>query len=340
VTLLNGQSIPPEQKPHDAHSGSILILVLWVLFFLAALAVAVGSHVSASMTAAARLWERSTARSLAEAGAHQALFAVLCQTTNSWDGLSPDAWNRDVKGFEDRELGDGSFSVFYHTYDDKGTVVTNVGVMGEDGKLNLNYIDDETIKSALTLLISSVGKLPSAQADLISSALEARFKGGDEELTEGADSRYYPMRNLAEFRMVEGVTSELFSRLAPYVTVYGKGNVNLNCVSKPVMMALTQAYAGEGADRDACESLAMKIVEFSMSSGFRMASDIGTPPEDLGLTNIEASLFRNISLGNLEMKSYAFSGIAVGHGDGLDSFSIEFVCDSDSGAFVHWRELQ
>jgi type II secretory pathway component PulK len=330
-------SIQPNKKLHAERSGSILILVLWVLFFLAALAVAVGSHVSASMTAAARLWERSTSRSLAEAGAHQALFSVLSQT-NVWDGLSPDAWNRDEQSFEDRRLGDGSFSVFYYSYDDNGSVVTNVGVMGEDGKLNLNFIQDETIKSALSLLIASVGKLPSAQADLIILALEARFKDGDEELTEGAASRYYPMRSLAEFRMVDGVNDQLFSRLEPYLTVCGLSrNVNLNCAPESVLVAL---YSTELDDLDLCESLANKIVEFrGAGQSFRSKDDLSNPPEALGLAGKEVGLFG--SLKSLYLcKSSAFGGLAQGQYDGQGPFLIEFVCDVQSGAFVYWRELQ
>ncbi len=336
-------SIQPNKKLHTERSGSILILVLWVLFFLAALAVAVGSHVSASMTAAARLWERSTSRSLAEAGAHQALFSALSQT-NVWDGLSPDAWNRDEQSFEDRQLGDGSFSVFYHTYDDNDSVVTNVGVMGEDGKLNLNFIQDETIKSALSLLIASVGKLPSAQAELIILALEARFKDGDEELTEGAASRYYPMRSLAEFRMIDGVNSDLFSRLVPYVTVYGLGKINLNCAAKPVLVALARTCTADTDDISVCESLASRIIKFREAGNvfqkfeytalWQQFSDFDSLP------TAEGNLFSVLVNKPISIRSGAFQGIAVGRYDGQGSFSIEFVCDVKSGEFVYWRELQ
>ena len=337
-----------------AKHGSILILVLWVLFFLAALTVAIGTHVTARMMVGQRMWSRMESRTIAEAGAQLALSEAVqhTQATNAWDGITKAAWNRGEDVFSERELGQNACSVFFHTVEDNGVTVTNIGIVGEDGKLNVNTAGDEIMARALVNLITSVGKRSASQADLIVSSIQHWIGVTDEMLTEGDESGYYahlspqytsrnaPMESMAELRMVNGMDGELYARLVPHVTVYGSGNVNLNCASEPVLVALAQAAAGEDVELGVCRSLAEKIVEFQVKLGFRTEDDIRRPPEGLDLKQDERVLFSNIPAGNLDLKSTAFRGVSCGADEDSDTsdVSVEFVCDVREGRFVHWRE--
>ena len=276
--------------------------------------------------------------------------------TNSWDGLAEDAWNRAENEFSDVSVGNGLCSITFLTVSSDGTSVTNVGVIGEDGKFNLNTIlETEESKAVLRALIESKGELESRAAEMLVAAIEDWIDDNDEMLTGGAESGYYAsqspsyrcangqMRSISELRMIKGVSRELFARLVPYVTVYGAGHVNMNCAPEPVIAALAQAYASGTVDADVCESLAEKIGEFRRSGGgFRTDDDIRNPPEELGLTGVERGLLRRMASG-LEISSTAFRGISsgtVGVGD-RSEMSVEFVFDTrNDGAFVYWHEFQ
>jgi general secretion pathway protein K len=357
MSRVPGFLFPPRRTPptfrKSRSGGSVLILALWVLFFLAALTVAVGTHVSAAISAADRLWSRMEARSLAEAGAQQA-FGIAMQQTNAWDGVARDAWNRAPSAFTDISVGEGLCSIRYRTVGPDGIVETNAGLVGEDGKLNLNTIvKSEESKLALEVLLTTIGELDAEGAEQVVAAIADWIDADDEMLTGGAESGYYatlsppykcvnaPMRCMSELRLVKGVSRELYARLVSCLTVYGSELVNVNCAPEPVIAALAQAHAKGSVDPDACVSLAEKIGAFRSAGGaFRTDDDILNPPEDIGLTGDERALFRGIPPSGLDRSSTVFRGVASGdvEAHGGSKMSIEFVLDTGSGTFVYWQE--
>jgi type II secretory pathway component PulK len=348
---------PPNFKSSSRNDqGSILILVLWVLFFLAALTVAIGTHVSSTMIAAERLWDRAVSRSLAESGAQLALAQVIGHT-NVWDGIADDAWNRDESLFVGQPVGEAVCNVSFLTVEAKGSVVTNAGVIGEDGKLNVNMIvKDENMSRALANLVTAIGKRNAGQADQLVAAIQDWIDEDDEMLTVGAESGYYaglspsyacangPMRTLAELRMVKGMSGSLYAQLIPYLTVYGGGNVNLNCASEPVLVALAQGCASAHHDVETCESLASKIVRFQRAGNAFQEADSSEIRDQLKefepLSGEEDGLFLKM-MGSLTVRSTAFRGIASGVVKDGESpeVSVAFVCDAKAGQFVYWREF-
>jgi len=115
--------------------GSVLILALWSLLVLGALAVAVGGLVSAQVNRARYLKEDATARRLAASGIELAMVEM---------GLNPTNALIDDERFRDnRSLPDGQFSVYF-TYvtnlDSRALFVTNFGIasMWEPWRINLD----------------------------------------------------------------------------------------------------------------------------------------------------------------------------------------------------------
>lgn len=343
--------------------GSVLILVLWVLFALTALTVAVGSHVSATMSLSERLWRITESRALAEAGAHQALMATASYAngSNVWDGVSEESWNRDQDLFSEIEVGGGICSVYYLTVADSGTIVTNTGIIGEDGKLNINAIRNGSTRKALGNLIELVGEVDNEISEEIVNSI-ARWIGADqsedEGLTDEGDSDYYeqpsPMKSIAELRMVSShVDDELYSRLLPHVTVYVDTDddgiddhlININCASAPVLAALAAACDSEERDEKIYRSLALNIIDFQKSGNTFEGGGHSAVKNQLkdfvDLSGEEGGVFDSM-VSDIKFKSSAFRGISSGIGeDGSASeVSVEFVCDTESKKFVYWHEIQ
>jgi len=338
-------------------SGSVLILVLWVNFALAALTVAIGVHVSSVISIAHRLWGITECRALAEAGAAKSVAWAMSQT-NVWDGIADDGWNRDEKVFSEQLSGNGSFSVYYYTFDEDGAAVTNIGIVGESGKLNLNSISKNSkMEKALVQLIASVGEIGIEDAQNIT----AQIKGADnkdDKLTDDGNRDYYEpssssssctngmvkLKSVAELMAVKGVDAELYMRLRPYVTVYGGNLINLNCASEPVLAALAAAYDSGKREQSTYESVAAKIVDFQKSGNVFDKQEWSSYSEKMvefaNLSSDELTIFRNMKE-PMVVKSSAFRGISAGTGgQGETEVSVEFVFDRDSGRFVYWHEMQ
>jgi len=301
--------------------GSILILSLWALFFLAALALAIGSYVSANIMQAERLADRLVSSALAKAGAERSAMVAL-SNTNEWDGLSPEAWNNMPGEFGDIELEGGRFSVVYVTEKQEGHFETNFGIIGEEGRVDLNEADT----NVLTALIR---KIDGDNSQIATAILD--WRPDDQMLTGGAGSNYY-FQSVEELLLVEGIDTELFDKLSRYVTVYGSRIVNINAADKVVLESLA---LGTGAD----ESIADDIVDFR---------EAGNSFKELGAAAIKNALYefsgKQRAWGNmmpsLTIRSSSFRGTALGWLPGREKpdCGVDFVCDTDSGEFVYWRE--
>ena len=72
-------------------SGSILVVALWTLFFLASIAIAIAAQVAGSISAAARLKDDTISHYAAKAGLDRVIMEVMCDT-NEFDGVN-DSWS-------------------------------------------------------------------------------------------------------------------------------------------------------------------------------------------------------------------------------------------------------
>jgi type II secretory pathway component PulK len=339
--------------------GSVLILVLWVLFILAALTVAIGAHVSSAMALAERLWHITQTRALARAGARQALMVAVSQT-NQWDGLAVDGWNRDKEIFEEHELGDGIFSVYYLTTSGDGTVVTNFGIIGEDGRVNLNAVfKNSRMQDVFRNLLMVAGEVSEEEAKDIIGEIRGMI-GSEDDLTAGKDKDYYgnssskgadtnavrEIYSISDLRSLKSMDAELYRRLGPYITVYGGGLINLNSAPRAVLEALGAACDTGRHDPDVYRRLAERIVDFRDAGGVfedKTRDAIYKPlVEAVDLSGAERSVWNSMIGGIVTVKSEAFRGVAVGAAeeDGDPGVTIEFVCDTESGGFVYWHEMQ
>jgi type II secretory pathway component PulK len=331
--------------------GSVLILSLWVVFFLAALSLAIGSHVASVFSAAERLSARVQARAAAAAGAAQAGAVIMAQT-NTWDGVAEKAWNRDETLFKDVPLADGgAFSVVFVTPDAAGGAVTNIGVIGEEGKINLNT----SHTNLLTALFVTAGGLGDAEAQALCAALVAwRAEGDDERLTAGKESGYpaqtstggevapRSMAQVEDLLQIKGVDAALFARLRPFLTVHGAGLVNINAAAPAVIEVLGKAVAAPESG-GAVVSLVRKLTGFREAGLAFEKAEYATMRAALeqfaALAGDEGTVFTAMAA-MLTVQSTAFSGTAFGNGSsaGDPALQVDFVWDRQARRFVMWRE--
>lgn len=299
--------------------GSVLILALWTLFFLGALALAAGSHVSSVLSAARAIKHRHEARRIAESAAAYAVVKTL-RPGQEWDGTVS-----DEPSFRNIPFARGTFSVCYTCVpsDGNGVAVTNFGVVGESGRINLNFAEEKLIRALLVRITES------QEVDELAAAMAAgpgAGKTGDRKEVLAADSarERIPYRAAAEILLVSGMTQDVYRRLAPFVTVYGDDKLNVNLADPVVLWAYADAYEAGG---NQVHALVEQILAIRQSGSF---------VTETGLLSL---------VGFFSISSSAFSGIAIGYsraggvvdGNIMDQCRIAFVFDR-SGRIRFWHE--
>lgn len=336
--------------------GSILILALWTLFFLGALALAVGAHVSANLKLAGSLKARAVSLCLAAAGVERAIMeAMSASDTNVVEGLTAGCWNNNEEIFREAILEHGRFSVHYTVTseaDGSAGVVTNYGIVGEERKINVNKAKPELLAS----LIRNVGEKSLSDASEIASNIRtnppaweqgaAPGKKSAQGLTPAPASEYY-YGSLYELPLVRDVDQELFVRIKPYLTVCGSGAINLNIADGVVLESLAECLMDLGwvTARDA-RGFAREIERVRPWRSWEefYASSISTESKN-NVRNIDKFV------AGLVLRSSCFSGTAVGRagnsgGYGTEAMGasdpfaesrVEFVADKE-GNKLFWHE--
>lgn len=194
------------------NSGSILIASIWVLTFFLILSVGLSAIVSSQVKLAGRIQQRVISQHLATGACVQAS-AKRKEDNKSYDCLYELRQNQKL------ELGNGQFCYI---------------LIDEESKVNINTASSEVIKALLEI----TSDLSEASAQELAEAI--------------VDYRAeQTLRLKEEILNIEEVKKEIFDSFKDFITVYGKGDININTASAEVLRAI-------GLD----EGLARTIVEF------------------------------------------------------------------------------
>lgn len=213
--------------------GSILIVALWSLFFLSALALALNAYINPQISLASKLKERAKCYYLAKAGVKKAVQTVAVDETLGFDALKD---LRNDKEFKEKELGEGVF---------------NIDLMDEERKININKASFDVLKRFFEIAGGVTAEDASGIAD---SVIDWRDADNDAREFGGEDSYYqtlsppYPCKNkdfevIEELLLVKGVNREIFDKVRDRTTVYGQGAVNINTAEKIVLESLGMSDA-------------------------------------------------------------------------------------------------
>jgi general secretion pathway protein K len=338
--------------------GSVLVLVLWTLFFLSALAIAVAARVDAGLKLASWCKTRTEAYCLAEAGVEKAIMEAMVNT-NMLDTTAKSLADSEA-AFRDVRLGGGTFSVYHLTHELGEGAATNYGVIDEESRINASKASSNLLAS----FAMTVGGVDSVTANELAGGIVDLRNRDDDVLTGGVGNNYYKgpsepssshkgaLQSVYELLLVKGMSPELFQRLEPHVTVYGSGKVNINTADSAVLASVASTCGGDSAT---CASLAQKIVVFRQEqgkgAGISSAGGGDIVAQIVRLADLSANEARLFSgmLPFLTLQSTCFRGIAEGrsslsdamHGEARmlgDVIRIEFVFDRAHGTKVFWYE--
>lgn len=248
-----------------AERGSILVAVLWAVFFLGALAVSIYALLAPQIGLAGRLKDRTRLHYLAQAGAQKAIVLLAEDDTPDWDGFK-DVWANDEEIFKDTRLGEAGYvSVRYALIDDDDDKEeeTRWGLADEEGKININKATFEVLRQLFEVAGQTTSQTAGDTADSILDWVDE----DDDPRANGAENGYYEglakgyacknakFQILEELLLVKGMTQEIFDKVSVHLTIYGDGKVNLNTAGKYVLRALGMS-----------DTLADKLIQFRRGS--------------------------------------------------------------------------
>ena len=310
--------------PDNRRRGTVLLLVLWALFFLALLSGAIAAYVRPALELSARQARGARLRFAAESGVRQLVSDVITR-------VQPDAPAYFLPGtLPVYSTGKADISLDYTLVD-------------EERKINLNYSSCEVLGTLFSLRLGD----PLLAADLADAIVFWREGGSCPRENRprrapcSGQADCYHKGSLFEFpqeiNFVEGMTPAVFAGIKDVVTVYGSGAVNINTADQLVLRALGINSA-----------LAETIVRYRNGPDGQPAS----PDDNIfsDTADIAGKLFLYARLSDEEsdqlerlaaaravcVRSSVFTGHLLAR-DRKDDRTVDFVFTRD-GQFKLWRE--
>ncbi len=331
--------------------GMVLIFALWVLGILTILAVSLAAGIRQKITLIGRLDERSRMNYLLQAAVKKTAGYIHLQMEDSSFEFTPTVKahllnNTDALTRIDFKYDSAGVGYLIST-GDKDTEL-RWGVVDEESKINLNKTDPMT----LIALLSNALSLNEEQATKLARSLLDWRLYGESEINGFFSDDYYanlqypylkknaPYENLDEILLVKGVDKATFDKIAPYVTVYGQGAVNINTASKEVLEALgiSEALADKifrfRRGKDGIEATGDDHV---FTKTFEIAADINAV---VALTLDETRLIDSLNAkGVLGANSYYYFIEATGKlSNKPTTRTVRAVYSSRDDKIVYWKE--
>lgn len=335
--------------------GSILLVVLWSLFFLALLAAALFAHLRGTIDSARRLDNRVQGYFLARAAVAMAAATAIDMGSNAWHSTHEDWWN-DPRRFNNLRVGDKGVCSLRHTgTDSSGHTNTWYGLEDENGRINLNTLPlNRTGYSILKGLFSTAGDLDAIRAGQVAAAIidwrdttngvfeaEPGIAGAENDYYRGRGAGYEcrngPLGSVEELLLVRGIDEALFARVQPCLTVYPSSElININTAGRGVLLAL--AHSVLKVDPNAAAGMVDAVVK-AREDGlvFTNRAAIVTQMENK-LSTAEWTILQQIRF-ILGIQSSHFRAVAEGAPAGApgERRTIEFILDRN-GKIAYWRE--
>lgn len=243
-------------------AGSLLIISLWLVAIVGALAVAIGRALSLEVRLTKYRLARAQAQALARSGVFLAMERLFQDGPEGKDDddnpLSYD-WLRDEWAFFPEDDGDEDPTTWTVTFPLEGMPQTRlagrlrVQVIDEERKLNLNMANPASLLEPLKILL--VGS-DSAIAQAIIAARDVETPPDPAEDAPHRHPPYVakdgPLAALDELNELPGMTAEafqtLFAQASPYVRdgqqPSEEGTLNINTVTREVLEAFEVSPGG------------------------------------------------------------------------------------------------
>jgi general secretion pathway protein K len=308
---------------------------------LSLFAISVASRAAFALDLTEQLSGRLRASYVARAAAAYAALALELDDTTA-DGLR-EAWSDNPGLFFEHPVGDGGFTL--QTEGSGPDASVRYGLRDEDGRVSLNAAPRDMLRR----LAQIAAGLTDDEADRLAAAIEDWRDEDDTAVPDGAEGNYYrgledgyeckngPFETVEELALVRGVTPEIYAKLAPHVTAYGSGKLNVNTAGRPALLALgisTQGADGIAYYRSGEDSLEGTEDDRQLISAEALSTEWApyVPVEDLGRLSALAAD------GLLGVTSTAFRAeIHAWAGERRNAARVACVLDRD-GSIRRWTE--
>lgn len=314
-----------------ARGGFVLLVALWLLVAISAGALELTLRAREQYLFAANALEATEARLAAEAGLQHALerLAARVRAAESLAGTVDRALLQDPWAGADTMFG-APVPIGRATY--------RVTLRDTGAALHLNLASEEQLRAFFIAHGVDFGEADRLAQRILDwrDADQARRPRGAERADYLARGRVdfpadRPFERLDELRGVEGMTSALYRRVAPQLTLLGSGRINLHTAPRPVLLTLPgfseeAVYALERRRRSGDRLSSVYELTPDLSPGARAALEAELPRLS-GLTTLEVAALEVIS-----------EGIAEG---GRRRARVQaLIVPSGGGAQLVWRRVE
>jgi type II secretory pathway component PulK len=223
---LNGYAV--EKGARDkSDAGIALVAVLWTLVLLSLIAALVSFETGVGVRVSRNAVDKAVTRAAAQAGIERAILELASEPS-----LRDDRWHRDGTGYDWRFAGR----------------IVRISIRDESSKVNVNTASD----ALLTSLLISVGvdrekaqSLSDAIADYRDKDNLPRYNGAEQAEYRAAGlsrgPKNAPFETVDELQQVLGMTTEIYNRMSPDLTVYSWGTVDPTLASDRVTAVLRRS---------------------------------------------------------------------------------------------------
>jgi len=265
--------------PPASQAGAALIIALVVFSMVAILAVAAGSNFFVTFK-----------RVENQLYGQQAYFYLLSAESLMRSALVEDSGNATDTLLE--------WAPKEFLFEDQVSTLIVGEVQDLQGRINLNLLSsssdaNQVPKERLIRLIQLMeleNPIDAGQAEEIANAVIDWIDDDEfEALTNpgGAESNEYrdgepsiraanrAMMSVSEFRLVNGVTDELYKAIRPYLTVYGSGEININTADPLVLRTLNEK--GDLNPLDSSDIEQITSLREELADGIESIQDLNEP---------------------------------------------------------------
>lgn len=260
--------------------------------------------------------------------------------------------------FRGVNLRDGYFDVGYLANGfSKGEGSIFYGLQDEERKININAITEKNYK-ILSHLISLLDFDENSAETIASSVVDWRDQdskvtnspyGGEDSTYMGLSKGYHcknaPFDSVEELLLVKGVTTEIFSNIKKFITVFPKESltflVNIHTAPEEVLSAFARSFTGGPTNTDItdADSLVAKIISWRNGEDGLAATNDDRQVEflDLALNAKEKVIFLAMTPNTTKVSNYLHIKVkGVEQTSSIES-CVETIVSREDMSIVYWH---
>jgi len=304
--------------------GVALVLVILMISIIIAITLQLNMSSRSEIYEAANLGDGVRATYVAKSGFY-AGEALLHEDKNSFDSLNEDWAKAEMFSAGSGSLFDGEYF--------------RLNIEDESGKISINsLVKNQGYNDGIKKLLKRFLSLPEFNLDEqqvgdIVDAIKDWIDEDDETTGFGAENMYYrglekpyacknaPLDCIEELLMIKGITEDLHygagetPGIAKYLTLHGKGKININTAPNLILKALSDEITDEMIS-NMDEFRRDEENDLSKSTWHKDISGMKNIPIDSKLITAKSDIFRITSTGYMNDISKRVSGVIERHIDG------------------------